>query len=60
MLKSMKANALAAFKPAAAVTALFPDATALTNVVSNLQSKGLSVASASTVRNVVNNIKSYT
>jgi len=60
MLKSMKANALAAFKPAAAVTALFPDATALTNVVSNLQSKGLFAASASTVRNLVNNIKSYT
>jgi len=60
MLKSMKANALTAFKPAAAVTALFPDATALTSVVSNLQSKGLSVASASTVRNVVDNIKSYT
>jgi hypothetical protein len=58
-LKSMKANALSAFKPAAAVTSLFPDATALTSVVSSLQSKGLSVVSGSTVRSLVNNIKSY-
>jgi hypothetical protein len=59
MLKSMKANALSAFKPAAAVTTLFPDATALTGVVSNLQSKGLSVVSGNTVRSLVDNIKSY-
>lgn len=59
MLKSMKANALSAFKPAAAATTLFPDATALTGVVSNLQSKGLSVVSGNTVRSLVDNIKSY-
>ena len=59
MLKSMKANALTAFKPVAAVTSLFPDATALTSVVSNLQSKGLSVVSGNTVRSLVDNIKSY-
>ena len=60
MLKSMKANALTAFKPLAPAAALFSNSTALNGVVSNLQSKGLSVVSGNTVRNLANNIKSYT
>ena len=60
MLKSMKANALSAFKPAAPVAALFSDVSSLNNVVTNLQSKGLSIVSGNTVRSLVDNIKSYT
>jgi len=59
MLKSMKANALTAFKPISAVTSLFSDVTSLNGIVSNLQSKGLSIISGNTVRNLANNIKSY-
>jgi len=60
MLKSMKANALTAFKPVAAVNSLFSDVSALNSVVSNLQSKGLTAVTGNTVRSIVNNIKSYT
>ena len=59
MLKSMKANALTAFKPPAAITSLIPDATALEGVVGNLQAKGLSSATGDLVRSVLNNVKSY-
>jgi hypothetical protein len=59
-LKSMKANALTAFKPLSAAASLFSDATSLNNIVGNLQSKGLSIVSGNTVRSLVDNIKSYT
>jgi hypothetical protein len=59
MLRSMKTNASSAFKPTAPVISLFPDTSSLNNIITNLQTKGLTVVAGNTVRTLVNNIKSY-
>jgi hypothetical protein len=59
MLKSMKTNALTAFKPTSLVNSLFSDLVILNSVVNTLQTRGLSASTIINVRNLINNIKSY-